>query len=136
MSRDLAELSPAAFLKRYGHLRPGAYDICSPRYDQGRELYFNFAQPQDSAAGEMPSFRLSLKQYECLQKMLETHWTDVLSLFRFIQHAIEGREYAKFVFTHTLSDVLELLAELGAGWDHTDWRERSCFLWRKRSGAG
>ena len=118
MSRDLAALSPAAFLKRYGHLRPGTYDICSPRYDQGRELYFNFAQPQDSTAGETPSFRLSLGQYECLQHMLETHGlkTDVLSLFHFIQNAIEGREYAKFVFTHTLSDVLELLAELGAGY--------------------
>lgn len=118
MSRDLAALSPAAFLKRYGHLRPGTYDICSPRYDQGRELYFNFAQPQDSATEERPSFRLSLGQYERLQNMLETHGlkTDVLSLFHFIQNAIEGREYAKFVFTHTLSDVLELLAELGAGY--------------------
>ena len=118
MSRDLAALSPAEFLRRYGHLRPGTYDICSPRYDQGRELYFNFAQPQDSAAEDTPAFRLSLGQYERLQHMLETHQlkTDVLSLFRFIQHAIEGREYAKFVFTHTLSDVLELLAELGAGY--------------------
>ena len=50
--------------------------------------------------------------------MLEEHSlnADVLSLFDFIQHAIEGREYAKFVFTHTLSDVLELLAELGAAY--------------------
>ena len=118
MSRDLAVLSPAEFLKRYGHLRPGTYDICSPRYDQGRELYFDFARSQDSAAEDMPAFRLSLGQYERLQHMLETHRlkTDVLSLFRFIQHAIEGREYAKFMFTHTLSDVLELLAELGAGY--------------------
>lgn len=118
MSRDLAVFSPAEFLKRYGHLRPGTYDICSLRYDQGRDLYFNFAQPRDSAAEEMPSFRLSLVQYERLQHMLEVHRlsADVLSLFHFIQHAIEGREYAKFVFTHTLSDILELLAELGAGY--------------------
>lgn len=115
MSRDLSELSTAAFLKRYGHLRPGTYDICSPRYDQGREMYFNFTQAKDSSDEGAPSFRLSLDQYEHLQHMLETHRleTDVLSLFRFIQSAIEGREYAKFVFTHTLSDVLELLAELG-----------------------
>ena len=48
--------------------------------------------------------------------MLEEHRlaADVLSLFHFIQHAIEGREYAKFVFTQTLSDVLELLVQLGA----------------------
>jgi len=43
ITRDLAELSPAGFLSKYGHLRPGTYDVCSPRYDQGRELYFDFA---------------------------------------------------------------------------------------------
>jgi len=117
ISRDLTALSPAEFLKRYGHLRPGTYDICSPRYDQGRELYFNFSQPQDDPDRDMPPFKLSLDQYERLQQMLEEHRlsTDVLSLFRFIQQSIEGREYAKFVFTNTLSDVLELLAELGRG---------------------
>ena len=121
MSRDLALLSPAAFMKQYGHLRPGTYDICSLRYDQNREMYFNFAGTQDSTAEETASFRLSLGQYERLQNMLETHRleTNVLSLFHFIQSAIEGREYAKFVFTHTLSDVLELLAELGAGYGLT-----------------
>lgn len=115
ISRDLTILSPSAFLKRYGHLRPGTYDICSPRYDQGRELYFDFSQPKNEAT-EAPPFKLSLQQYEILQHMLEEHRldTDVLSLFHFIQHAIEGREYAKFVFTHTLSDVLELLSELGS----------------------
>ena len=39
--------------------------------------------------------------------------SDVLQLFGFIRGAIEGREYAKFVFTRTLSDVLELTARLG-----------------------
>lgn len=116
MSRDLAAMSSAEFLKRYGHLRPGTYDICSQRYDQGGDLYFNFTRSKDAGTEEIPPFRLSLRQYERLQHMLEAHRlkTDVLSLFHFIQHAIEGREYAKFVFTHTLSDVLELLAELGA----------------------
>ena len=36
ISQDLSTLSPEAFLKRYGHLRPGTYDICSPRYDQDK----------------------------------------------------------------------------------------------------
>jgi len=117
ISRDLAALSPAEFLKRYGHLRPGTYDICSQRYDQGKELYFDFSQPQGSADENTPPFKLSLKQYEFLQHMLEEHRmkSGVLPLFHFIQQSIEGREYAKFVFTNTLSDVLELLAELGRG---------------------
>ena len=117
ISRDLSMLSPAEFLRRYGHLRPGTYDICSSRYDQEGEAYFNFSQMQSAEPEAASPFRLSLEQYEKLQHMLEEHRlkTDVLALFRFIRHAIEGREYAKFVFTRTLSDTLELLARLGEG---------------------
>lgn len=121
ITRDLAALSPAGFLSKYGHLRPGTYDICSPRYDQGRELYFDFARAQSGPEEEPGEFKLSLQQYEFFQDTLEAHGlnVDVLSLFHFIRQAIEGREYAKFVFTHTLSDVLELLVELGAGFGLT-----------------
>lgn len=115
ITQDFGTLNPDIFLERYGHLRPGTYDICSPRYDQGRERYFDFTKSIGEAKVEEPAFKLSLRQFELLQHMLEEHRleADVLSLFYFIQHAIEGREYAKFVFTQTLSDVLELLVQLG-----------------------
>lgn len=118
MTRDFSNLSPAAFLSKYGHLRPGTYDICSPRYDQESELYFDFGRSREDVEPP-PPFQLTLDKYARLQALLEEHRlsVDVLSLFDFIQHTIEGREYAKFVFTHTLSDALELLAELGSGYD-------------------
>ena len=116
ITRDFAALDSDTFLARYGHLRPGTYDICSPRYDQGREQYFDFSKSAGGDPEEETAFKLSLRQFERLQHMLEEHRlpADVLSLFHFIRHAIEGREYAKFVFTQTLSDVLELLVRLGA----------------------
>lgn len=118
MSRDFQELSPDAFLRKYGHLRPGTYDIGSPRYDQNGGRYFDFAQSAGAAPEEETPFQLSLEKYARLQTLLEEHGlsADVLSLFDFIQHAIEGREYAKFVFTHALSDALELLAALGTSY--------------------
>lgn len=114
MARDAVSLSKEEFLKQYGHLRPGTYDICSPRYDQEEDRYFNF-ENRRAFTKEEESFKLSLKQYQQIQTLLEEHelHTDVLSLFQFIKSAIEGREYAKFVFTETLSDTLELLAQLG-----------------------
>lgn len=117
ITRDLAALPSSEFLSKYGHLRPGTYDICSSRYDQGEELYFDFAHTQGGQEASQGEFKLTLKQYEFFQRILEEHKmsVDVLSLFQFIQNAIEGREYAKFVFTHTLSDALELLVDLGAG---------------------
>ena len=114
MAKDRAQLSADAFFQKYGHLRPGTYDICSPRYDQNKEGYFGDLLPTyDQQEGE--SFKLTLAQYQKLQEILDAHGleADVLSLFDFIKGAIEGREYAKFVFTRTLSDVLELLAQLG-----------------------
>ena len=59
--RDFSSLSPAAFLARYGHLRPGTYDIRSPRYDHGSG-YFDFARPYSGMA-EQGTFKLSLDQY-------------------------------------------------------------------------
>ena len=38
-----ARLSKADFLARYGHLRPGTYDILSPRYDEAPDLYFDWS---------------------------------------------------------------------------------------------
>ena len=115
MSEDFRSLSPQAFLEKYGHLRPGTYDICSPRYDQESGRYFDFSRTEREGTVRDEPFQLTLEKYARLQALLEEHGlqADVLSLFHFIRHAIEGREYAKFVFTHTLSDALELLAECG-----------------------
>ncbi len=118
ISNDFSNLSESAFMKKYGHLRPGTYDICSARYDKSGTDYLDFSSIR-SEIKESEPFRLSITQLSTLQNMLDNHRlsSDVLSLFNFIKKAIEGREYAKFVFTHTLSDVLELLAELGEQYD-------------------
>ena len=41
MKNDI-KLGKIEFLKKYGHLRPGTYDIRVPRYDECPELYFEF----------------------------------------------------------------------------------------------
>lgn len=123
MAQDRALLSKGEFFRRYGHLRPGTYDICSLRYDQNPDGYFGQAElsgtdlaAQPTAPAPEATFKLSLEQLQRLQDMLDQHGLDtrILALFDFIKGAIEGREYAKFVFTKTLSDVLELLVQMGA----------------------
>ncbi|MEP1449108.1 MAG: PEP/pyruvate-binding domain-containing protein [Paraglaciecola sp.] len=114
MAKDKVNLSFSAFLEKYGHLRPGTYDILSPRYDQAPEKYFN---GKDSHSNHQicEDFSLSLKQLEKLKSKLEDLGIehDVISLFRFIKGAIEGREYAKFVFSQSLSDAIYLVEQLG-----------------------
>ena len=58
---------------------------------------------------------MSLEQIKNLEELIKNHGLkhDVLSIFDFIKGAIEGREYAKFIFTKSLSDILSLITELG-----------------------
>jgi phosphohistidine swiveling domain-containing protein len=114
MAKDKQDLSFKAFLEKYGHLRPGTYDILSPRYDQAPEKYFN-GNDKHSNHQLCEDFSLSLKQLEKLKSTLETLGIehDVISLFRFVKGAIEGREYAKFVFSQSLSDAIYLVEQLG-----------------------
>lgn len=117
MSVDGDRLRPGAFLEKYGHLRPGTYDITSPRYDEAPDLYFDWNTPRgELSRHEVPEFTLSLRQLGELESLLQQHGLEhnVLSLFHFLKSAIEGREHAKFVFTRNLSLAMTLIRELGA----------------------
>lgn len=139
MNQDYAELSQKAFLRKYGHLRPGTYDITSLRYDEAPELYFDWnakaaaAVDLEKEAGVLANgrwtsgdrdgkreerkeeFRLSLRQLGLLkEKLYENGLTnDILELMDFIKTVIEGREYGKFAFTRNLSMALKLIGEIG-----------------------
>ncbi len=117
IGQDFAQLSRDEFLQRYGHLRPGTYDILSPRYDEAPELYFDWSASHVAPPAH-PRFALSIEQLRLIERLLKEHGLDidVLSLMEFIKAGIEGREYAKFVFTRSLSDALSLIRQLGA--DH------------------
>ncbi len=114
IGQDFAQLPKADFLARYGHLRPGTYDILSPRYDEAPDLYFDWSSARTKVP-EPPRFALSIEQLRRIEQLLKEHELeiDVLSLIEFIKAGIEGREYAKFVFTRSLSDALSLIKQLG-----------------------
>ncbi len=114
LSRDLASLDRAGFLSRYGHLRPGTYDILSPRYDEAPEEYLG-EKDYERADDRRQPFALGLDQMRAIARLLDEHGlsSDVVGLFDFIQAGIELREYAKFVFTRNLSDALSLFREWG-----------------------
>jgi glutamine kinase len=117
MAEDRENLSHSAFLQAYGHLRPGTYDIMSPRYDQAPERYFDMQTELQNCKSQNEStpFLLSLEQLANLKQRLDSSGIehDVMSLFQFIRGAIEGREYAKFEFTKSLSDAIQLVEEVG-----------------------
>ena len=140
MNKDFEEMSQKAFLRKYGHLRPGTYDITSQRYDEAPELYFewnarsegylanveevssngnqvsgNKDEKTEEKQKESEAFRLSLRQLGLLKKQLSENGltNDILELMDFIKTVIEGREYGKFAFTRNLSMALKLIGEIG-----------------------
>jgi glutamine kinase len=114
IGRDYARSTKDEFLARYGHLRPGTYDILSPRYDEAPDLYFDWSTRRQQHSTRS-RFSLSVNQLRLIERLLKEHGIehDILSLIDFIKGGIEGREFAKFVFTRSLSDALSLIKQLG-----------------------
>ncbi|MGB7401722.1 MAG: PEP-utilizing enzyme [Arcobacter sp.] len=112
LSNDFYLLSKKEFLDKYGHLRPGTYDITSLRYDEGYDTYFGKTSSNIKTKIE---FEFSDKQKKEITDLIVENSlnTDCESLLLFIQKAIEGREYAKFIFTKHLSQIMIYIEEFG-----------------------
>lgn len=108
------ELSKEEFLEKYGHIRPGTYDILSPRYDEAFEQYFGAGISGGSRKGEN-NFEFSHHQKIRIDKELKENGiiADADELLTFIRESIEGREYLKYEFTKCVSDILKLIEEYG-----------------------
>lgn len=117
MGRDFFQMARVDFLEKYGHLRPGTYNITSKRYDEAPDLYFNWNQKrkEKDVSDDNKLFRLSLEQLHNLTEELREKGlnNDILGLMDFIRKSIEGREYGKFVFTKNISKVIQLIGEIG-----------------------
>ncbi len=100
------------FLAFCGHLRPGTYDILSPRYDAAPELYL-----KDSIAEPAPvePFMWSSEEERVLKGLLDENRLDIdpKGLMDYIEQSVVGREQVKFDFTRNISESLENIAQWG-----------------------
>jgi phosphohistidine swiveling domain-containing protein len=108
------KLDHSQFMSQYGHLRPGTYDILSNRYDQMP----NFGAGDSPINDIQPHrpFIMNCHQKKGIEKLLEVEGFKGLNadnLLDYVQNAIVGREFGKFVFTRSVSDMLELIADFG-----------------------
>jgi hypothetical protein len=107
------------FVARYGHLRPGTYDVTSPRYDADPEC---FLRPlvEHARDAELEAPRPQAWQAEraafCAALGALGLPSEPEPVEAFLREAIEGREHAKFVFSRNLSAALEALAEVGTAY--------------------
>ncbi|MDC1450338.1 PEP-utilizing enzyme [Candidatus Thioglobus sp.] len=105
------KINISEFMKSYGHLRPGTYDIMSHRYDQMIDVFNGDSQP--SKKDKINQFNFSKKQHQQVDELLlNDDFGDFKAddLLDYMREAIIGREYGKFIFTRSISDMLELIA--------------------------
>ena len=114
------ELSEDKFWEIYGHLRPGSYDIRSPRYDS-LNAFFEAAKSgvdrSQNALSPKTDVVLSSEQEAEIDIFFQRSALPDLTWARFwdfARTAIEAREYSKFVFTKSLSGILEIIAAQAA----------------------
>lgn len=108
-------LSWDEFINKYGHLRPGTYEISVPCYAAEPEKYLG-ATVRDAAPFEAPAFEWTGAESDALSGALDALGLpgDWAAWDAFCRASIEGREFSKFIFSRLLSKALEDIALWGA----------------------
>jgi len=123
-------LDPKKFMAQYGHLRPGTYNVLSLRYAD-RKDFFNHSINIDKEFNKTDAFVPTSNEINNINKLLLEIDIDIKnfnseSFFEYLKLSIAWREYAKFVFTKSLSDAIETLIMFSKILDMT--REELSFL--------
>ena len=102
-------LSEKDVLKKYGHLRPGTYDITSKRYDQQIDILKGISFSRKIRSG------LSKNKKSEILKILKKYPLifNEINFLNFVEESLKQREELKFEFSHNLSDALELIGNAG-----------------------
>jgi phosphohistidine swiveling domain-containing protein len=128
MIRDFQTLDRPAFMRRYGHIRPGTFDITVPRYDQEPSLYFGTVEPAPPTCAERPGVEPGPAEIRAIDELFAGlgYGFDWAAFRGFAADAISARERVKFLYSRNVSDALEIIRNVGAlhGYD----REIMSFL--------
>lgn len=106
------------FIETYGHLRPGTYDITSEAYADNVERYLRpvvgrtkRSKIEEVKDKDLPWLNERDKFFNALIELGINESSD--NVENFLRASIEGREYAKFIFSRNLSAALNLFSEFG-----------------------
>lgn len=100
------QISKKQFLKKYGHLRPSSYDILSKSYNQRPEIFAgdNFKLIKSS------KFKLTqLEKNKLNTNLIDNKFFDIDAdrIIEYIKDSITYREYAKYIFTFHIDQILK-----------------------------
>lgn len=108
-------LSLESFMKLYGHLRPGTYDITAPRYDHTPKLFKKLRISPLRSVME-PEHVFDQTTLDKIDNALAGHGIQYSAedFLNFVKKTIQFREYSKFQFTKNVSEAIEFIALAGS----------------------
>ena len=101
------------FLKKYGHLRPGTYDITNLTYRDNEDFLSEINFIKKNKQNKQSFIKKNLLEI-ILQKL---NIDPSFSIINFISTVIVQREKFKFEFTKNLSISLDLISQIGEDFD-------------------
>lgn len=101
-------------IEKYGHLRPGTYEVSSKAYWESPETYL-LSDNESSPDTNESVFGLTKVEFENIKEYLNALKSDIspYELIDFMKLAIQSRESSKLEFTKNLSLSFDLLIEYG-----------------------
>lgn len=109
----IGELNMDELVEKYGHLRPGTYELFNQAYWEDPSRYISSLTHSDSV--RKTPFSLSQEEQIELQKVLFKLGSSLtpIQLMHYIERAIISREAVKFQFTHNVSKALDFCIAWG-----------------------
>jgi phosphohistidine swiveling domain-containing protein len=108
---DRISLEESDFIGKYGHLRPGTYDIRIPTYRQNFSAYFGKSLTNNHSNTILEFDRSKISEKIVASGLLEDFGISVNELFDFVSGSITAREEVKFWYSQNISMVLDLITE-------------------------
>ena len=95
-------------MRKYGHLRPGTYDINSDNYKKMKNFEFKRIRKNKVV------FRLSDYERKKLNLLIKKSKIkiNIGELFDYISQSTKLREYTKFVFTKTIDHIFKIIEKI------------------------
>lgn len=107
------KISMKQLINKFGHLRPGTYDINQKSYRENVDFFFS--RNENNFNIENGSFKFTKKERESilnLTKILTPKWS-FNKFIKFLTESIVSRELVKFEFTKNLSAALDNFSSYG-----------------------
>lgn len=100
------------FKKKYGHLRPGTYDINSKNYSLFDKDFFT--KKKNTISKIKNKFNLTSSKKLKIENILKKNKIGISSkiFFEYLKKSIESREYSKFIFTKNVNLILKKISEI------------------------